>query len=91
MSDVKTLFKELFPTTDPGEAARGKTGELEAKGPPAPERSSGDWVPIIAVGVGIALLALAFLRQPGNDLDDLRRFQEAQSSERPLPEEERGY
>jgi hypothetical protein len=59
---AKDLLKELFPTTDPREAARDRTGAREASRPAAKERREGDYIPVIAVIVGIALLALAFLK-----------------------------
>jgi hypothetical protein len=62
MSALKDRLKELFPTTDPASASRGKSGEVEAKKPAPKERQDGDIIPVVAVLVGVAILTVAFLR-----------------------------
>jgi hypothetical protein len=62
VSALKDRLKELFPTTDPAAASRGKAGEVEAQKPPPKERRDGDYIPVVAVLVGVAILTVAFLR-----------------------------
>jgi hypothetical protein len=58
---------------DPAAAAKDKSGAVEATKPAPKERSQGDYIPVIAVLVGVGLLAMAFLRpQP---IPSLARFE----------------
>jgi hypothetical protein len=62
MSSLKDRLKQLFPTKDPAEAARGTSGEIEAGKPPAKERREGDLIPVIAVALAVVGMCVYFLR-----------------------------
>jgi hypothetical protein len=62
MSTLKDRLKELFPTSNPAQASQGPSGEREAQRPPAKERLDGDYIPVVAVLVGVVILTVAFLR-----------------------------
>jgi len=61
-SEWVSKLKTLFPTKDPAEAARGKSGEIEAGRPPAKERREGDLIPVIAVALAVVGMCVFYLR-----------------------------
>lgn len=62
MSKLNDALKELFPTQDPKAASRDGTGAVETQRPAPKERKEGDYLPVIAILVGVGLLALAYLK-----------------------------
>lgn len=61
-TSLKNRLKELFPTDNPKEASRDTSGAVEARKPDPKERTDGDMIPVVAVLVGVVILAVAFLR-----------------------------
>lgn len=76
MGALSDAWKDLLPReTDPARASKGRSGETEAQPPERRDRQQGDYLPVIAVLVGVGLLAVAMLRPQAANLA--------------LPEEER--
>lgn len=80
MSKLKDSLKELFSTDDPSQASRDRNGAVETQAPPKKERQQGDYLPIIAVTVGVALLAVAYLKPQRVSLPLQRSEDEDQTS-----------
>lgn len=93
MSALKDRLRSLLPTDNPNQAAQGPTGERLAQKPPPKERADGDFIPVIAVLVGMAILTITFLRpirlpSPAN-LEPSEETTDSYASE--WPSGEQGY
>lgn len=95
MSKLRDAMRELFPATDPKDAAKGSSGETLATPPGPKERREGDYLPVIAIVAGLALVALAFLKPQAPPASPALRVwrnpQSEESSESDWPQEAPGY
>lgn len=88
MGNLTDAIKELLPrTTDPSSASRDPSGAREARAPDRKERREGDYLPVIALGIGALLVVVAVIRPqplPSLALPVL-------GENRPLPDEDRNF
>lgn len=91
MSQLKDKLAELFPTMDVKAAVKGSTGESLADKPPKKERPQGDYLPLIALLVGVGLLAIGFLRPQPASLASPESARPTDDLENEWPPMEQGY
>lgn len=70
--EAKELLRSLFQTENPANATRGRNGETLATQPPTRERREGDYLPVIAVLVGLALVGVAVLNHSRSSQEPLQ-------------------
>lgn len=62
--EAKELLRSMFPSETPETATKGPSGETIARAQEKAKRQEGDYLPVIAALVGVALVAVALLRKP---------------------------
>lgn len=73
-NSLKDRLAQLYKTTQTDEAIRGKSGETLTKGQKSePMEEMGNYLPLLALGVAVALLAWAVLKSPSRSAQYLPR------------------
>jgi len=76
MPSLKDTLRELYLSQDPKKAARSRSGAVLVKGKTETEDESANYLPLLAVMFGTAMLAMAFLKPSAGGVPRVPRMPE---------------